>query len=170
MSPCCAASTSEAAPRSRCRTCVVLLPNWASRRSAPCSTAAISSSAGVEKPGRRWSACSRPRRKSGSVCARISTSAPLTNGQPSPESLRPKPAGSQPSRRVFLKKAPTAAPRNVACRHHGAGDRQGRTYIVYPAGIGRSRLTNSLIDSKLGIRGTGRNWNTVLKLAELARA
>lgn len=37
-------------------------------------------------------------------------------------------------------------------------------YIVYPDGIGRSKLTNALIDRKLRTRGTGRNWNTVLKL------
>jgi uncharacterized protein (DUF1697 family) len=41
-------------------------------------------------------------------------------------------------------------------------------YIVYPDGIGRSRLTNAVIDKQLGTRGTGRNWNTVLKLAALA--
>jgi len=41
-------------------------------------------------------------------------------------------------------------------------------YIVYPDGIGRSRLTNAVIDKQLGTRGTGRNWNTVLKLARLA--
>ena len=41
-------------------------------------------------------------------------------------------------------------------------------YIVYPDGIGRSRLTNALIDKQLGTRGTGRNWNTVLKLTALA--
>ena len=41
-------------------------------------------------------------------------------------------------------------------------------YIVYPAGIGRSRLTNAVIDKQLGTRGTGRNWNTVLKLDALA--
>lgn len=41
-------------------------------------------------------------------------------------------------------------------------------YIVYPDGVGRSRLTHSLIERKLGTRGTGRNWNTVLKLAALA--
>jgi uncharacterized protein (DUF1697 family) len=41
-------------------------------------------------------------------------------------------------------------------------------YIVYPDGIGRSRLTNVLLEKKLGIRGTARNWNTVLKLAALA--
>jgi len=41
-------------------------------------------------------------------------------------------------------------------------------YIVYPAGIGKSRLTNAVIEKKLGIRGTARNWNTVLKLNALA--
>ena len=41
-------------------------------------------------------------------------------------------------------------------------------YVVYPDGIGRSRLTNALIERKLDTRGTGRNWNTVLKLAALA--
>ena len=40
-------------------------------------------------------------------------------------------------------------------------------YIVYPGGIGNSRLTNALIDKKLGTRGTGRNWNTILKLGAL---
>jgi len=42
-------------------------------------------------------------------------------------------------------------------------------YITYPAGIGRSRLTNALIETKLGTRGTARNWNTVLKLSALAQ-
>lgn len=41
-------------------------------------------------------------------------------------------------------------------------------YIVYPDGIGHSRLTTALIERKLGTRGTGRNWNTVLKLVALA--
>ncbi len=42
---------------------------------------------------------------------------------------------------------------------------QGReAYIVYPDGVGRSRLTHTLIERKLGVRGTGRNWNTVLKV------
>jgi uncharacterized protein (DUF1697 family) len=40
-------------------------------------------------------------------------------------------------------------------------------YIVYPNGIGRSRVTNVLIERTLGTRGTGRNWNTVLKLGAL---
>jgi uncharacterized protein (DUF1697 family) len=41
-------------------------------------------------------------------------------------------------------------------------------YIVYPDGIGRSKLTIALIEKKLNTRGTGRNWNTVLKLLEMA--
>ncbi|MEK7247396.1 MAG: DUF1697 domain-containing protein [Chloroflexota bacterium] len=43
-------------------------------------------------------------------------------------------------------------------------------YVVYPDGIGRSRLTIDLIERKLGTQGTGRNWNTVLKLAAPAAA
>jgi uncharacterized protein (DUF1697 family) len=38
---------------------------------------------------------------------------------------------------------------------------------VYPEGIGRSKLTIQKIEKTLGTRGTARNWNTVLKLAEL---
>jgi uncharacterized protein (DUF1697 family) len=39
-------------------------------------------------------------------------------------------------------------------------------YLVYPQGIGRSKLTVARIEKALGVRGTGRNWATVLKLAE----
>jgi uncharacterized protein (DUF1697 family) len=42
-------------------------------------------------------------------------------------------------------------------------------YALYPDGIGRSKLTNAAIERHLGTAATGRNWNTVLKLAELAR-
>jgi uncharacterized protein (DUF1697 family) len=43
-------------------------------------------------------------------------------------------------------------------------------YLWYPDGIGRSKLTIAIIEKKLNTRGTGRNWNTVLKLAELQTA
>lgn len=43
-----------------------------------------------------------------------------------------------------------------------------QAYIVYPDGVGRSTLTMTAIEQALGTRGTGRNWNTVLKLARLA--
>ena len=41
-------------------------------------------------------------------------------------------------------------------------------YLVYPDGVGRSKLTTALIEKHLGTRGTSRNWNTVLKLDALA--
>ncbi len=44
-------------------------------------------------------------------------------------------------------------------------------YITYPDGIGTSKLSTNLIEKALGKhRGTGRNWNTVLKIAEALRA
>ena len=43
-------------------------------------------------------------------------------------------------------------------------------YLVYPDGIGRSKLTSALIEKKLGVVGTGRNWNTAQKLAALLEA
>lgn len=43
-------------------------------------------------------------------------------------------------------------------------------YAYYPAGIGRSRLTSTVIERNLRTRGTARNWNTVLRLAALAGA
>jgi uncharacterized protein (DUF1697 family) len=45
-----------------------------------------------------------------------------------------------------------------------------QAYVVYPDGVGRSRLSITVIEKKLGSSGTGRNWNTVLKLAALAKA
>lgn len=46
-----------------------------------------------------------------------------------------------------------------------AGGRQ--LWAVYPAGQGESKLTLPLIETKLATRGTARNWNTVLKVAEM---
>lgn len=42
-------------------------------------------------------------------------------------------------------------------------------YLVYPDGIGTSKLTTKVIEAKLGTQGTGRNWNTALKLLDLVR-
>jgi uncharacterized protein (DUF1697 family) len=41
-------------------------------------------------------------------------------------------------------------------------------YIYFPEGAGRSRLAWSTIGDALGTVGTGRNWNTVTKLLEMA--
>ena len=88
----------------------------------------------------------------------------------------PREAKDDPSHLLvmFLKQAPTRksvealqaairGPERVR-----AWDKQA--YITYPEGIGRSKLTITLIESKLGCRGTGRNWNTVLKLLALTEA
>lgn len=39
-------------------------------------------------------------------------------------------------------------------------------YLSYPAGIGTSKLSINALEKHLGVRGTGRNWNTVRRLAE----
>jgi uncharacterized protein (DUF1697 family) len=44
----------------------------------------------------------------------------------------------------------------------------GELYIHYGSGMGRSKLSNALIERKLGLAGTARNWNTVTRLLELA--
>lgn len=39
-------------------------------------------------------------------------------------------------------------------------------YLVYPDGVGRSKLTITVLEKAFGVRGTARNWNTAIKLAE----
>lgn len=41
-------------------------------------------------------------------------------------------------------------------------------YICFPEGAGKSKLAGAAIEKRLGARGTARNWNTVMKLAEMA--
>lgn len=40
----------------------------------------------------------------------------------------------------------------------------GCLYLAYEDGSGTSKLSNAVIERKLKVRGTGRNWNTVGKL------
>ena len=74
---------------------------------------------------------------------------------------------------TFLKTAPSPAgwaalDRAIVGRERThAGDRVA--YVVYPDGIARSRLTAARVEAALGVRGTSRNWNTVRRLADLAR-
>jgi uncharacterized protein (DUF1697 family) len=42
-------------------------------------------------------------------------------------------------------------------------------YIFFPDGMGQSKLGNPQLERRLGAIGTGRNWNTVLKLVALAQ-
>jgi len=46
---------------------------------------------------------------------------------------------------------------------------EGReVFVYYPNGMGRSKLSPALIEKTLKMPGTGRNWNTVTKLLEMA--
>lgn len=70
---------------------------------------------------------------------------------------------------MFLKDKPPAGTVGalqtaIAGRERISADGR-QLYIVYPDGIGRSKLTTSRIEKMIATRGTGRNWNTVLKLA-----
>jgi uncharacterized protein (DUF1697 family) len=40
-------------------------------------------------------------------------------------------------------------------------------YLLYPRGYALTKLTNAVIEKKLGVRATSRNWRTVAALAEL---
>jgi len=46
---------------------------------------------------------------------------------------------------------------------------EGReVFVYYPNGMGRSKLSHAIIEKTLKTPGTGRNWNTVTKLLEMA--
>lgn len=72
---------------------------------------------------------------------------------------------------MCLKHAPTPASVTALQRAIPGRERVRATgreaYLVYPDGIGRSRLTTGLIERTLGTSGTARNWNTVIKLGGL---
>jgi uncharacterized protein (DUF1697 family) len=87
----------------------------------------------------------------------------------------PEEAASDPSHLVVMamntapaegaEAAMAAIPGRERARVIGA-----HAYIYYPDGIAGVRLIGAALDRALGARGTGRNWNTVLKLAALAEA
>lgn len=72
---------------------------------------------------------------------------------------------------VMFLKAPLADGAAEALQSAIKGREQVRgrgreAYMVYPDGIGTSKVTPALVGRKLGV-GTGRNWNTVLKIAAM---
>jgi uncharacterized protein (DUF1697 family) len=54
-----------------------------------------------------------------------------------------------------------------ADRWHAAGS---EIYLCCPNGYGRTRLDNTAIEKRLGVRATTRNWNTVTALHAMAVA
>lgn len=84
----------------------------------------------------------------------------------------PDEAKSDPSHFLVMvmKREPLAEGVKALQAHPGPEriEARGRQlYIVYPEGIGRSKLNAASGWRKLGCQGTGRNWNTVQKLAAL---
>lgn len=75
---------------------------------------------------------------------------------------------------MFLKDKPSpdalSALRQAIVGRESIAAEARQLYIVYPDGIGRSKLTTGLIEKKIATRGTGRNWNTLVKLAAAAAA
>jgi len=88
----------------------------------------------------------------------------------------PKEAKSEPSALVvlFLSAEPAADAKkrfldvNVGPEKKAFAGRE--LYIHYGAGMGKSKLTNALIEKTLGVRATARNWNTVTRLLEMAES
>jgi uncharacterized protein (DUF1697 family) len=88
----------------------------------------------------------------------------------------PREAEADPARLVLmtLKSAPSA--KDVDALRAAITGRETiaaigkQAYFIYPDGQGTSKLTNAVIERKLGSSGTARNWNTVLKLAAATAA
>jgi uncharacterized protein (DUF1697 family) len=75
---------------------------------------------------------------------------------------------------MFLSSLPDAAAQAALVKWHKGPEmlepRGPEIYLYYPNGIGKSKLTGAVIENKLQTSGTARNWNTLLKLLETARA
>ena len=83
-------------------------------------------------------------------------------------------ARTQPGRLIvmFLKTSPSSSAVSVLRAAIVGAERVrvvGRqAYVVYPEGVGRSKLTHAVLERTLQTAATGRNWNTVLKLGAVA--
>jgi len=73
---------------------------------------------------------------------------------------------------MFLSGKPTAtAMQSLRDAYSGPEKMQlhgAELYIEYGSGLGTSKLSLALIERKLGVSGTARNWNTVTRLIEIA--
>lgn len=85
-------------------------------------------------------------------------------------------ARSDPSKLLvmFLARVPPATAQAALAKWHQGPEmlemRGPEIYLYYPNGVGRSKLSGAVIESHLGVSGTARNWNTLIKLIEVGRA
>jgi uncharacterized protein (DUF1697 family) len=77
---------------------------------------------------------------------------------------------------MFLSAVPAATAQSALMKWHR--ERKGpemiemrgpEIYLYYPDGIGRSKLSGAVLESRLNVAGTARNWNTLEKLLEAGR-
>ncbi len=86
----------------------------------------------------------------------------------------PKMATDDPSHLVVMllaTKPDKDASKRIAAAHRGVEEIRilgEDAFITYPNGIGKSKLTNALLEKQLGVAGTARNWNTLTKLLAMA--
>ncbi len=84
-------------------------------------------------------------------------------------------AQSDPSRFavVFLTQSPeedAVAKLKASVKGNESIEVVGRhAYVCYPDGMGNSKLPIGVMEAKLAVRGTARNWNTVLQLLNMAQ-
>ena len=87
-----------------------------------------------------------------------------------------KASGKEPNRVLLgLSKAGLRPGAAAALQAKAAGGERveaagGALWFHYPEGVGRSKLSPSLIDRLAGSPVTARNWRTVVKLGEMAQA
>ena len=75
---------------------------------------------------------------------------------------------------MFLSSVPDATAQEALKKWHKSKElkelleiRGPEIYLYYPDGVGRSKLTSAVIESKLDASGTARNLNTLIKLVEI---
>jgi uncharacterized protein (DUF1697 family) len=72
---------------------------------------------------------------------------------------------------VFLERAPSQAAAGALDPQRSPGDSFAlagqEVYLHLPSGAGRTKLTLAYLERQLGVAGTQRNWNTLVKLIEL---
>ena len=75
---------------------------------------------------------------------------------------------------AFLSETPSEAAtksiRKYAVPPEDLVARNREIYLLFPNGYGKSKLSNSFLEKKLGVIATARNWKTVTKLYELSMA
>jgi uncharacterized protein (DUF1697 family) len=75
---------------------------------------------------------------------------------------------------MFLADVPDARLQASLLKSHKGSEmieiRGPEIYLYYPEGVGRSKLSNAVIENRLQTYGTARNWNTLTKLLEVGRA